>query len=71
MKTIKEILKEENVIEVPWHVWTKFGEQCKHVDLVGEHAFLTNDGDSGTLKELQTAVEWYVTQLGGKVKWEK
>lgn len=70
MKTIKDKLQENNTIEVPWHVWTKFGEQCKHVEIMGNHAFLTKTGDSGTLQELQAAVEWYVTQLGGKVKWE-
>jgi hypothetical protein len=71
MKTIKDSLKEKHTIEVPWNVWTKFGEQCKVIELMGEHAFLSKDSDSGSLQELRDAVEWYVTELGGKVKWEK
>lgn len=58
-------------IEVPWHVWTKFGEGSKKISMQGNLASLTNDGDYGNLEELRRAVEWYVDQLGGEVKWEK
>lgn len=27
--------------------------------------------DFGSLQELRTAIQWYVDQLGGTVKWEK
>jgi len=68
---LKDKLEENNKIEVPWNVWTKFGEQCKHIEMTGKHAFLSTNADSGSLQELRDAVEWYAEQLGGKVKWEK
>jgi hypothetical protein len=71
MKTLKDHLKENTDIEVPWHVWTKFGSQAKHITLAGDQASLGAESDFASLQELRDAVEWYVSQLGGKVKWEK
>ena len=64
-------MKEDHTIEVPWKVWTKLGDQCKKLEIYGNHAFISSTADSGTLPELREAIEWYVEQLGGKVKWEK
>ncbi len=68
-----KLKRSKNIIEVPWEVWTKFGHNARFIEVVGENAFLTSDpnSDSGTIVELRQAIEWYVTQLGGKVKWEK
>ena len=71
MKTIKDHLKENRDIEVPYHVWTKFGPQAKNIMVAGDQASLADEADFANLQELRNAVEWYVSQLGGKVKWEK
>jgi hypothetical protein len=71
VKTLKDRLKENKDIEVPWHVWTKFGSQNKLITLAGDQASLGAEADFGSLQELRTAVEWYVSQLGGKVKWDE
>lgn len=59
MKTLAKRLKEHKDIEVPYHVWTCFGDQAS----LGE--------DAKSLDELRKAIEWYVEQLDGKVKWSK
>lgn len=66
---LSDKLKDYKPIEVPYHVWTCFGEDSKSILLAGEEASLGCDYKS--LDELRTAIEWYVDQLGGKVKWKK
>ncbi len=66
---LKEQLKLQKDIKVPFHVWRMFAEECKIIHLAGNQSSL--GGDYATLQELRTAVEWYIEQLGGKVKWEK
>lgn len=68
MKVIEQ-LKLQKDIEVPYHVWRMFGDQCKFITLAGYQASLGED--YGTIEELRKAVEWYVEQLGGTVKWSK
>jgi hypothetical protein len=68
---LKEQLKLQKDIEVPWHVWRMLGENSKFITLAGNQASLTMEGDYGSMEELRAAVEWYVDQLGGKVKWGK
>lgn len=68
-KQLIDYLKEPSKLDVPWHVWRFIGNNSKQIDLAGDQACL--GGDFGTLQELRTAVEWYVKQLGGQVKWEK
>lgn len=68
--TIKYKISQNTPIEVPWEVWRFMGERFKFVHIGGDQACL-GDGDFGTIPELQTAIEWYVDQLGGKVTWEK
>lgn len=66
---LKDRLSEYKDIEVPYHVWVVFGEQSKKILTAGEQASLGEDFK--TLGELRKALDWYVDQLGGKVKWEK
>lgn len=68
MKIIEQV-KLQKDIEVPYHVWRMFSEQCKFITLAGGQASLGTD--YGTIEELRKAVEFYVDQLGGKVKWSK
>jgi len=66
---LNEQLKLQKDIEVPYHVWRMFGDQCRFITLAGNQASLGED--YGTAEELRKAVEWYVEQLGGTVKWGK
>ena len=70
MKLIEQV-KLQKDIEVPWHVWTKFGESAKHITIMGKQVSLTSEGDFGSIEELRRAIEFYVEQLGGTVKWSK
>lgn len=66
---LKEQLKLQKDIEVPYHVWRMFGENSKFIVTAGAQASLGED--YGSLQELRSAIEWYADQLGGKIKWEK
>lgn len=66
---LKEQLKLQKNIEVPYHVWRMFGQNCKVISMAGDQASFGED--FGSLQELRSAVQWYVEELGGKVKWEK
>lgn len=66
---LKEQLKLQKDIEVPFDVWRMFGKNCKVISMSGDQASLGED--FGSLQELRTAIQWYVDQLGGTVKWEK
>jgi hypothetical protein len=68
---LKEQLELQKDIEVPWHVFRFFDGNTKKIVLAGDQASLSSEGDFGSLQELQKAVQWYVEQLGGKVKWDK
>lgn len=54
---------------VPWHVWRCFGSQQKEVLVSGTDVCLGEDYVS--LEEARKAVDWYVEELGGQVKWHK
>jgi hypothetical protein len=66
---LKDKMKD-NVIDVPWHVWTVFGEEAKTI-FIGDDSASLGSGDYKTLKELRTAMEWYVDHLGGKIVWDE
>jgi hypothetical protein len=68
---LKEQLSLQKDIEVPWHVWTKLGPCAKKISLAGDQASLTNEADYASLEDLRKAIEFYVDQLGGTVKWSK
>lgn len=67
--TIKARLDSYSPIDVPYNVWTKFGEKSKQVLIAGDQVSLGEDYAS--LEQAQEAIEWYVNQLGGKVEWSK
>ena len=66
---LKDQLKLQSDIEVPFEVWRFMGPQSKLILVRGDEASLGED--FGTKEQLQKALEFYVDQLGGKVKWEK
>lgn len=66
---LKERLSTYKDIEVPYEVWTCFGEKAKAIFVAGNQASLGEDYKN--LEQLRNAIEWYADQLGGKVKWEK
>jgi hypothetical protein len=66
---LKEQLKLQSDIEVPFEVWRFLGPQSKLILVRGDEASLGED--FGNKEQLQKAVEFYVDQLGGKVNWEK
>ncbi len=70
MKTKKLVnqLDEYNPITVPYDVWRFVGS--KELDVMGNQACLSVTSDFGTKEQLRNALDWYVDQLGGKVKWE-
>ena len=68
---LKDQLKLQSNIEVPFDVWRLFGSKEKNgtITMMGHQASFGED--YGTLPELRSAIEWYVDQLGGKITWEK
>jgi hypothetical protein len=66
---LKEQLKLQKDIEVPYHVWRFLGSQSKVILVAGDRASLGED--FGKVEELRKAIEFYVDQLGGTVKWGK
>lgn len=66
---LKQLLERQKDVEVPFHVWTVFGEKAKGIFIAGDQASLGEDYK--TLEQLRAAIDWYADQLGGKVKWEK
>lgn len=68
---LKQQLKLQKDIEVPFHVWTCFGRGAETIFLSGDQARLTDEADYKTLEQLRAAIDWYADQLGGKVKWSK
>lgn len=56
-------------IEVPWEVSHVLGA-AKKIMVLDDSVCLGDDTDYCSLLEARTALEWYVQQLGGQVKWE-
>lgn len=67
--TVKALIDKYAPITVPYNVWTVFGEEAKEVRIAGDQASFGCDYKS--LPELREAMEWYVQQLGGSIKWEE
>lgn len=71
-KTIADHLKAApKDVHPPFEIYRFFGEKGFGVTFAGDQAALTSSGDYGTLRELRSAVEWYVKQLNGKVTWNE
>lgn len=69
MKRVVDLIKDYEDIEVPYEVWRLFGKSSEYIYLAGKQVSLGEDFVS--LEQARTAIEYYVNQLGGKVKWEK
>lgn len=69
LERAKEIDKI-NVVEVPYFAWHLFSSQCKKIDIhCSERISLGEDFDN--IEAIRKALDWYVEQFGGKVKWKK
>lgn len=65
-----KIASEVSEVEVPWNVWRFIGsENTKRISIHGDQICLGED--YGSLDEVRNAIQWYVEQLGGTVKWKK
>lgn len=67
-RKLVEQLKLQKDVEVPWHVWRFFSDDCKVIFIGGDQASF--GGDFGDINDLRKAIEFYVDQLGGKVNWK-
>lgn len=65
LEKIKEL---EDVPRASWEHGIRLG---LNVSLAGSSVCFTNDGYYVSLEEAQQALEYYVQQFGGKVKWIK
>ncbi len=64
------IQKIGHSVEVPHGVWTLFpGENVHNLEVLGDQISL--GGDYYSLEKARAAIEWYVDQLGGSVKWKE
>ena len=68
-KLIQKLTKHKD-IEVPYDVWRFFGSQTQNGRIQMSENLASFGEDFGTVEELRDAIEFYVDQLGGKVKWE-
>lgn len=64
-----KIIQSFPEIKVPWEVKTTFGAPTTCISIAGSEISLGEDFKS--LDDCRKAVEWYVDQLGGSVKWSK
>jgi hypothetical protein len=69
IKKAIDILRENKRVEVPYHVWTTFGEGCKEIIFSSKEASLGLDFKSE--EQIKKSLEWYVNQFGGTVEWTK
>lgn len=59
-----------HTVAIPWEVsHILCSEDFKFISVMGDDISMGHDYVS--LAEARSAVEWYVTQLGGAVKWQK
>jgi hypothetical protein len=58
-------------VQIPFHV-ARFTSTRGSLLIFGDQVSIgTDDADFGSLEECRQAIEWYVQQLGGAVKWQK
>lgn len=71
MKNKKAIdtLVVQDPIAVPWAVWSLWGGGCRQITFAGSDASMGED--YAGIERIRSALDWYVDQFGGKVKWEK
>lgn len=56
-------------IEIPYHIWSLFRADKASLRIVETDICLGEDFT--TVEGARSALEWYVAQLGGTVKWSK
>jgi len=64
-----DIQKIGTTMDVPWEVWTVFYEKKIDIEIIGNDIYLGSD--YSPIDKVRNAIEWFATQLGGKVKWEE
>jgi hypothetical protein len=67
-KKIKKI--QDKMSNIPYHVWRIMPGHKDCVAVFDDQISIANDGDLVTVDELRKAIEWYVEQLHGEVKWK-
>lgn len=67
MKAYK-LIKIYKPVPIPWNVWRFLGSPQKEISVASYQICIGED--YGSLEECRQAIEWYVDQLGGKVKWK-
>lgn len=63
---------EYKSIDIPWEVYCFLphdGVIAKEMEIYGDQIGI--GGDFMNLAESQTAIQWFVDQLGGKVQWKE
>ncbi len=58
-----------NRVEVPYFVWHLLGIESKEIMLSGSDSISLGE-DFASVGEIRKALDWYVDQFGGKVKWK-
>jgi len=69
LKQTLQQIEQLQKVDVPWVVKRTFGKLELHGNQVCFRS--KDDNDYVDMVELQTATQWLVEQLGGKVKWSK
>lgn len=65
-----DVLVTQPDIDIPWKVYTVVSDSEIQISILGDQLFI-GGGDYVKLDEARNAIEWFVDQLGGKVKWDK
>jgi len=65
-----DILDTQPDIAIPWEVYTVISDSRIQITFAGNQLSI-GGGDYVELYEARSAIEWFVDQLGGKVKWDK
>lgn len=55
-------------VDVPHYAWTTFMPEYRSISIVGTDICLGEDYKS--IEQARAGIEFYVTQLGGTVKWK-
>lgn len=66
-KKAYQLMRDIKPVEMPYNVWRFFTNCDKQITFASEQASFGED--YGDIKEIRTAIEWFVDQFGGKVKW--
>lgn len=65
----KAIQELGTTVEVPMYAWSLFSDKAFNIEVFGDHVSCGSDYMS--MVEARQAVEFFVKQLCGEVKWKK